>query len=171
MEIINLVSELSKAKDILKRTVITAPVSGKIMNIKYHTIGAVIQPASEIMDIVPQSEELIIEAKIRPQDIDSVHDGLKAKVSLTAYKGKKVPKLDGKVINVSADIMVNEQSKESYFLARIKIDQKELANLKEQVTLHPGMPAQIFIITGSRSMVSYLLTPIQDSFYKAFREE
>ncbi len=171
MEIINLVSELSKAKDILKRTVIMAPVSGKIMNIKYHTIGAVIQPASEIMDIVPQSEELIIEAKIRPQDIDSVIEGLKAKVSLTAYKGKKVPKLDGEVINVSADIMVNEQSKESYFLARVKIDQKELANLKEQVTLHPGMPAQVFIITGSRSMLSYLLTPIQDSFYKAFREE
>jgi HlyD family secretion protein len=129
MEIINLVSELSKAKDILKRTVIMAPVSGKIMNIKYHTIGAVIQPASEIMDIVPQSEELIIEAKIRPQDIDSVSEGLKAKVSLTAYKGKKVPKLDGEVINVSADIMVNEQSKESYFLARVKIDQKELANI------------------------------------------
>jgi HlyD family type I secretion membrane fusion protein len=171
MEIINLASELSKAKDVLKRTVIMAPVSGKVMNIKYHTIGAVIQPASEIMDIVPQSEELIIEAKIKPQDIDSVRDGLKAKVSLTAYKGKKVPKLDGEVINVSADIMVNEQSKESYFLARIKIDQKELANLKEQVILHPGMPAQIFIITGSRSMMSYLLTPIQDSFYKAFREE
>ncbi len=171
IEIINLTSELSKAKDILKRTAIISPVDGKVMNIKYHTIGAVIQPASEIMDIVPQSEELIIEVKIKPQDIDSVHDGLKAKVSLTAYKGKKVPKLDGEVINVSADIMVNEQSKESYFLARVRINQKELANLKEQVNLHPGMPAQVFIITGSRSMLSYLLTPIQDSFYKAFREE
>lgn len=171
IEIINLNSELSKAKDVLKRTVIISPVAGKVMNIKYHTIGAVIQPASEIMDVVPEGEELIIEAKIKPQDIDSVHEGLKAKVSLTAYKGKKVPKLNGEVINVSADIMANEQTRESYFLARIRIDQKELSNLKEQITLHPGMPAQVFIITGSRSMLSYLLTPVQDSFYKAFREE
>jgi HlyD family type I secretion membrane fusion protein len=170
-EIINLSNQSSTTEDILKRTEITAPVDGKIMDIKYHTIGAVIQPASEIMSIVPQNEELIIEAKIKPQDIDVVFEGLKAKVSLNAYKGKKVPKLDGEVINVSPDIITNQQIRESYFLARVKIKKEDLSRLKYQVALHPGMPAQVFIITGSRTMLSYLFTPIQDSFYKAFRED
>ena len=170
LEIINLANQLTGAKDALKRTEILSPVDGKVMNIKYHTIGAVVQPASEIMDIVPNNDQLIIEAKVKPQDIDSVHQGLKSKVVLTAYDGKKVPKLDSEVISVSADIFINEQTRESYFLARIKIDEKEIAKLKDKATLYPGMPAQVFIITGSRSLLSYLFTPITKASYKAFRE-
>lgn len=171
LEIINLSNQLYAAKDALKRSEITSPVSGKVMNIKYHTIGAVVPPAGEIMNIVPQHEELIIEAKIKPQDIDEVHAGLKAKVLLTAYKGKKVPKLNGEVLNVSADIVINEQSRESYFLARVKIDEKEISKLKSKVELYPGMPTQVFVITGARSLLSYLFTPIKDAAYKSFREE
>ncbi len=171
MEIVALYNQLSASKDVLKRSAIKSPVSGKVMNIKYHTIGAVVPPGGEIMNIVPQHEELIIEAKVKPQDIDNVVIGMKSKIQLTAYKGKKVPKLNGEVINISADIITNEQTRESYFLARISISKKDIENLKDKIELYPGMPAQVFIITGSRSLVSYLFMPISDSAYKAFREE
>jgi len=171
MEIVGLYNQLSASKDILKRSAITSPVAGKIMNIKYHTIGAVVPPGGEVMSIVPQHEELIIEAKIKPQDIDNVAIGMKSKIQLTAYQGKKVPKLNGEVINVSPDILTNEQTRESYFLARISISKKDIEKLKDKIELYPGMPAQVFIITGSRSLISYMFTPISDSAYKAFREE
>lgn len=171
MEIVALYNQLSTSKDILKRSAITSPASGKIMNIKYHTIGAVVPPGGEIMNIVPQHEELIIEAKVNPQDIDNVAIGMKSKIQLTAYKGKKVPKINGEVINISADIVTNEQTRESYFLARISISKKDIEKLKDKIELYPGMPAQVFIITGSRSLISYMFTPISDSVYKAFREE
>ena len=97
--------------------------------------------------------------------------GQKAKVQLTAFKAKKVPKLTGEVLSVSADILTDEQSSEQYFLARIKIDDSEINKLKEKITLYPGMPALGFIITGSRSLLDYLFDPITDASYKAFREE
>lgn len=171
MEVVGLYNQLAASKDVLKRSAIIAPTSGKVMNVKYHTIGAVVPPGGEIMNIVPQHEELIVEAKVKPQDIDNVMIGLKAKVMLTAYKGKKVPKLDGEVINISPDIITNEQTRESYFLARVSISKKDIEKLKSKIELYPGMPAQVFIITGSRSLVSYMFTPISDSAYKAFREE
>jgi HlyD family type I secretion membrane fusion protein len=171
VEIVGLYNQLSASKDILERSAIVAPVAGKIMNIKYHTLGAVIPPSGEIMNIIPQHEELIIEAKIKPQDIDNVAIGMKSKIQLTAYKGKKVPKINGEVMNISADIITNEQTRESYFLARIKISKKDIEKLKDKIELYPGMSAQIFIITGSRSLISYMFTPISDSVYKAFREE
>ncbi len=171
VEIVALSNQLKSSQDVLARSAILAPVAGKVMNMKYHTIGAVVPPAGEIMNIVPQNDELIIEAKIKPQDIDNVAAGMKAKIMLTAYKGKKVPKLNGVVTNVSPDIITNEQAHETYFLARVKIDKKEIKRLKNKITLYPGMPAQVFIITGSRSLISYLFTPISDSAYRAFREE
>ncbi len=171
LEIVNLTNQLENAKDVLKRSEILAPVAGRVMNIKFHTIGAVVPPGGEIMNIVPQDEELIVEAKVKPQDIDEVFSGLKAKVMLTAYKGKKVPKLNGVVFNVSPDITTNEQTRESYFLVRVKISKDELKNLKLKINLYPGMPAQVFIITGSRTVIDYLFDPIKDAAYKAFREQ
>ena len=171
MEIVGLHNQLAASKDVLKRSALTSPNTGKVMNIKYHTIGAVVPPGGEIMSIVPQNEELIIEAKVKPQDIDNVAIGLKAKVVLTAYKGKKVPKLNGELINISPDIITNEQTKESYFLARVSISKKDIEKLKSKIELYPGMPAQVFIITVSRSLISYMFTPISDSAYRAFRED
>ena len=95
----------------------------------------------------------------------------KPKVQLTAFKAKKVPKLTGEVLSVSADILLDEVSGEQYFLARIKIDDNEINKLKAKITLYPGMPAQAFIITGSRSLFKYLFDPITEASYKAFRED
>ncbi|MBT4878654.1 MAG: HlyD family type I secretion periplasmic adaptor subunit [Alphaproteobacteria bacterium] len=171
VKVSDLTEELVSAKDVLKRTMIKSPTSGIVTDLKYHTIGAVISPANEIMYIVPKDDQLIIEARINPNDIDNVVAGQKAKVQLTAFKAKKVPKLTGEVLSVSADILTDEQSSEQYFLARIKIDDSEINKLKEKITLYPGMPALGFIITGSRSLLDYLFDPITDASYKAFREE
>lgn len=171
IEIIALENELEKAQDIFSRSLIVAPVSGGVMDVKYHTIGAVIQPAAPILTIVPQNDELIVEARIRPQDIDSVYKGLKARISLTAFKDRKVPKLNGEVSSVYGDIVSDERSGESYYIARIKIDGEEVKKLKSEIKINPGMPAQVFVITGSRTLLEYLFSPIWDAAYKAFREE
>lgn len=170
-EIATLTNELNKTQDLLTRSAIIAPVSGTVMNIKYHTIGAVIQSGSPIMTIIPKDKNLIIAAKIMPQDIDSVHKNMHAKVILSAYKDKKVPKLQGQVINVSGDILTEEKTGQPYYLARIKILESELKKLKTDIKITPGMPAQVFVITGSRVFLDYLFAPIRDSAYKAFRQE
>ena len=167
----NLSEQLTSTSDILKRTVIKAPSSGIVMNLQFHTKGAVIPPGGEIMNIIPQDEELIIEVRVNPRDIDIVRKGLKAKVNLSAFKAKKVPKLDGIVVGVSADIIIDEQTGEQYFLGRIKITDASLKKLHSEIKLYPGMPAEAFIITGSRSLLNYLTSPIKDATYKAFRDE
>ena len=171
VKVSDLTEQLVSAKDILKRTIIKSPTSGIVTDLKYHTIGAVISPASEIMYVVPKDDQLIVEARVNPNDIDNVQSGQKAKVQLTAFKAKKVPKLTGEVLSVSADILLDEVSGEQYFLARIKIDDDEINKLKAKITLYPGMPAQAFIINGSRSLFKYLFDPITEASYKAFRED
>lgn len=169
-QISNLSEQVISAEDVLKRTIIKSPSSGIIMNLNFHNIGAVISPGSEIMQIVPQDEELIIEIRIKPQDIDLVNKGLKAKVNFSAFKAKKIPKLDGELLNISADIIFDEVTGEQYFLGRIKITEDAIRSLKKDIRLYPGMPAEAYIITGSRSLMSYLLSPIKNATYKAFRD-
>jgi len=166
-----LTEQFTGTSDVLKRTVIKAPASGIVMDLKFHTKGAVVPPGGDIMHIVPQDEELIIEARINPQDIDNVKQGLKAKINLSAFKAKKVPKLDGIVASISADILTDEITGENYFLGRIKISEDSLSDLKANIQLYPGMPAEVFIITGSRTLLQYLISPISDAAYKAIRDE
>jgi len=169
--IVSLKDELIASKYILERAIIKAPVAGFVMNLKCQTIGGTITPASEIMFIVPKNDKMIAEVKVKPQDIDLLTTGLKAKVQLSAYKSRLMPKLEGKVTNVSADSFKNETNGEIYFKARIEIPESELAKLKKNIILTPGMPVNAFIITGSRTFLQYLMAPISESAYKAFREE
>lgn len=169
--IASLQNELISNRHILKRSVIKAPVEGFVMDLKHQTLGGVIAPASEIMFIVPQNDIMIAEVKVKPQDIDLLTAGMLAKVQLTAYKSRLMPKLDGKVVNVSADSFKNEMTGEVYFKARIEIPESELKKLKQDIKLSLGMPVTTFVITGSRTMLQYLITPISESGFKAFREE
>lgn len=171
IKISDLREQLTSAKDVLKRTIIKSPISGIVMNIKYHTIGAVVQPAADILNIVPQDDQIIVEAKIKPEDIDAVYEGLTAKVQLSAYKDKKVPKISGTLLSISADALTDEMTGISYFLARVQLAENEISQLKTNVKLNPGMPAQVFIITGSRTLIDYLIAPIKDATFKAFRED
>jgi len=164
-------SEIISLEDSLQRTVVTAPTSGKVMNLEVHTLGAVLSPGATIMDIVPQDDRLIIEANVLPTDIDLVRPGLKAKVLLSAYKAKKVPKLDGVVESISGDALLDEATGMSYFSARIVVDETIFNQLKSNIELYPGMPAQVFLLDEPRTLALYLGGPIMDATYKAFREE
>ena len=169
--IAGLQNELISNRHILERSVIKAPVSGYVMDLKHQTLGGVIAPASEIMFIIPKNDILIAEVKVKPQDIDLLVEGMVAKVQLTAYKTRLMPKLDGTLVNVSADSFKNDMTGEVYFKARIEIPESELKKLKTDVKLTPGMPVNAFVITGSRTLLQYLITPISESAYKAFRED
>lgn len=165
------VSEKTKAaSNVLDRTVIRASQDGIIKGLNYHAIGEVIAPGSVICEIVPDSGELVIEAKVSPQDIDIVVPGMAARVRLSAYRAKKVPLLNGKVIYVSADSFTDQKNGYSFFNARIKIPDNELQRV-ENVSLYPGMPAETYLISGSRTFIAYLFSPISDVMHGAFKDE
>lgn len=170
-QVSDLQERLQASGDILNRTIITAPQSGKVTGLKFHTIGGVITPGAPIMDIVPQDDRLIIEARVKPQDIDIVHEGLEAKVMLSAYKSRSVPRLGGRVIQISADRFTSENTGEAYFLARVEINKDVLESMPGNVELYPGMPAEVFITTGATTLLQYLASPIIDSFRRSFKEE
>jgi multidrug efflux pump subunit AcrA (membrane-fusion protein) len=169
--IASLQSEYEAALHTLERSVIKAPNAGFVMDLKHQTVGGVIAPATEIMFIVPKNDHLIAEVMVNPVDIDLLTKGMTAKIQLTAYKARLMPKLDGKLEVVSGDSFKNEMNGQVYFKARIEIPDSELTKLKAGIKLTPGMPVTAFVVTGSRTLLQYLLTPIKESAYKAFREE
>ncbi|MET0100887.1 MAG: HlyD family type I secretion periplasmic adaptor subunit [Sedimenticola sp.] len=171
LAILELNHQLRMISDTLERTVVRAPVRGRVMDLQVHTQGAVISPGQRILDIVPVDDRLILEAKVNPSDIDLVAAGINVKVLLSAYKSKKVPKLDGLVLNVSGDILTDEMSGERYFLARVQVDDSIFGLLNDDVDLYPGMPVQVFFLAGERTLIDYLLSPVIDATYRAFREE
>ena len=164
--------KLRAASDVVTRTTITAPSEGIVTGLKFHTEGGVIPPGSPIMDIVPQTDELLLEARINPLDIDVVTPGLKARVVFSAYRSRSLPQLYGSVSQVSADSFTEAQGPQeaSYYTARVVVDRTELTQLAPQIKLYPGMPAEIYIHTGTRSFLGYLFAPITDSLRKAFKE-
>ncbi len=159
------------AQDVLDRTSIVAPQTGTVVGLKVHTIGGIIKPGEVIMDVVPSQEQLVVEARVNPSDIDVVHKGLKAKIQLTAFKTRTTPTLLGTVTKVSADIFTNEATGETYYLVRIVIPKKELMRMPEDQKLYPGMPAQAMIVTAKLTPWQYFATPILESFQRAFKEQ
>jgi HlyD family secretion protein/epimerase transport system membrane fusion protein len=154
----------------LERTRVLAPQDGVVNNLKYATLGGVIPPGGAILDLVPDGEELMIEAKIAPDDIDVVYPGLVTRVKLTAYKARSHITLHGKVITVSGTTSRDESLPgRSYYRARIEIGAEELKKV-DRGMLTPGMLAEVSIVSGRRSVLRYLLDPVFDSFGRAFRE-
>jgi HlyD family secretion protein/epimerase transport system membrane fusion protein len=157
-------------EDVLRRTVISAPQNGVIVNMQEHTVSGVIGPGKDIMDIVPSDDALVVEARISPLDIDIVHTGLPAKVKLIAFKQRSMPAIDGVVTEVSADSFYDSQTNSSYYRARINISSDELKKLPN-VKLYPGMPVEVMIIVDRRTAWQYFISPIKESYNKAFREQ
>lgn len=153
-----------------ERRYVTAPEAGTVMNSRFFAPGAVAAPGSAILDLVPADDRLLVEARISPTDIDVVHPGLTARVVLTAFHARTTPKLDGSVIWVSADALYDERAGASYYLARVAVDAEQL-RAAEHVQLRPGMPVQTLIETGERTLLRYLVRPLEDSFRTAFREQ
>lgn len=165
--------KLRAATDVMQRTVIVAPSEGVVTGLKFHTVGGVVSPGEPIMDIVPQGEQLVLEVQVQPVDIDVVEPGLESRVVFSAYKSRRMPLLTGKVTQVSADAFHEQQGAQSnsYYTARVEVDGKELDKLDTKVKLYPGMPADVFINTGTRTFLGYLFSPLSDSLHRAFKEE
>jgi HlyD family secretion protein/epimerase transport system membrane fusion protein len=161
--------KLLASRDVLRRTVIAAPVGGTVVNLKFKTVSGVIQPGVPILDIVPAEEKLIIEARISPIDIDVVHAGLKAQVQLSAISRRSAPRIHGVVRSISADRMVEDGGK-AFYLARVEVDRDEVERIGPNIELVPGMPADVLIVTGERTLADYLLRPFLDAVWKTMRE-
>lgn len=166
----NLADRTRAAQDIRDRQSIVAPQDGVVVGIKVFTAGGVIAPGQPIMDVVPTDDSLVIEARVRPDDIDVVRTDLEAQVWLTAYKRSDVPPVKGHVTHVSADQLTDPRDGEPYFASRVTVDADALARLKE-VKLQPGMPAEVMIVTGERRAIDYFVAPLWDRMRRAFREE
>ncbi|WP_295888708.1 HlyD family type I secretion periplasmic adaptor subunit [uncultured Thiohalocapsa sp.] len=154
----------------LERTEIRAPVAGAIVGLAVHTEGGIVEPRQKILSIVPDGEQLIIEAQVSPADIDQVFPGLQADIRFTAFNMADTPTVTGEVLTVSGDRLVDEASGQPYFLARIRVTRDGMANLEDR-TLLPGMPADVMIKTGERTFFAYLAKPITDRLATAFREQ
>jgi len=161
---------LLPTEDRLNRMVIKAPESGQVMGLAIHTEGGVIGVEKPILDIVPQDAELIIDAQVSPLDIDRVHVGLVAEVRFSSFKQGKTPTLEGRVIYLSADSFIDEKTGASYYRANIELDSENLKKLGE-LQLLPGMPAEVLIITGERTVFEYLAQPITNAFARTFIED
>jgi HlyD family secretion protein len=157
------------ARDLLERIEIRAPTSGVINQLSAHTIGGVIRAGDTIMEVVPDLDDLQIEARLQPNDIDQVRMGQKAFVRFSAFNQRVTPQLDGIVSYVSADTSRDQQSNAPYFTVRVTLPEEQRRRLVSQ-QLVSGMPAEVFMQTGSRTMMSYLLKPITDQLQRAFVE-
>ncbi len=165
-----LVERSVAARDLLDRIEIHAPVSGLVHQLTAHTIGGVIRPGDTIMEIVPDAEDLQVEARLQPKDIDQVRFGQPAFVRFSAFNQRVTPQLTGTVSYVSADTSHDPQTSAPYFTVRVVLSDQERRRLAGQ-QLVPGMPAEVFMQTRSRTMMSYLFKPIADQMRRAFVEQ
>ena len=176
-ELLDLGERLRAAKDVAKRTEIVAPQAGTIVGLRVHTTGGVISPGQELLDIVPSGDRLVIEAQVDPQDIYIVHAGLEAHVRFTSFNQRSAIPIAARVISVSADRLISvsadrlidERSGLSYYLAKIELTE-DPGEILEGAELYPGMPAEVMIVTGSRTALDYLLRPITSGLRRSMRE-
>jgi len=160
---------LRAASDVQRRRDVLAPVAGTITSLRFHTVGGVVRAGEPLLDVVPTEEGLVVEVRILPNDINSVSVEMPAEIRLTAFRQRVVPAVHGKVIYVAADVESDPRTMQSFYRAKIRIDPSQLAAL-EDVALAPGMPADVMISAGSRTLLQYLAQPLLDSFHRAFRE-
>lgn len=168
--------QLQAAADVLSRIEVRAPEAGVVTDLRVHTPGGVVKPGDPLLDLVPKADRMIVKARVRPEDSDSVRVGLPALVRLLPYKQRRTPPVEGKVVYLSADRLIDDRPEagqpigQPYYLAKIEIDEAALKKLPE-VQLVPGMPAEAMIETGKTTVALYALGPILDSFDRAFREK
>ena len=169
-ELFDLVERVNAARDGLRRTRIVAPIAGTVVNQRIATTGGVIAPGEPLLDIVPSLDELVIEARVHPEDIDVVTPGLDAEVRFTAFSQRNLPPIIGKVVSVSADRLIDEVTKAPYFQARVMLTE-DIDQKLQGASLLPGMQTEVMIVTGKRTALSYFFKPVTDSFNRAFREQ
>jgi HlyD family secretion protein len=162
--------EMRASMDRLRRTHIRAPVAGTVLGLRYKTTGGVIGPGEPILDLVPAEGDLVIEARIRPNDIDELRSGQSAYVVFPSFVQRHLKRIEGVVQRYSPDAFEDKRTGERYYSARITVDRKRLNAVSPQIHLSPGMPAEVFIATHERTMIEFLLQPFLMTLERAFRE-
>jgi HlyD family secretion protein len=158
------------AEDQLKRIDIRAPQDGTVFQLAVHTVGGVITAGDPIMLIVPEADNLSVEVKVNPQDIDQLQLNQKAILRFSAFNARTTPEIDGIVTRISADTSTDQRTGQSYYTVRIAMPAEQIERLGN-VKLLPGMPVEAFVQTGERTMLSYLMKPLHDQVMRAFREK
>ena len=163
---------LSALEDRKDRTMITSPVDGTVVNIKFTTQGGVVQPGEQIMEVVPLGDNLLIEANIRPSDIAFLYPGQKAIVKLTAFDYTIYGGLEGEVENISASTIVEQEGgqEEEYYQMLVRTDKTAIEHNGEKLLIKPGMQAQVDVLTGEKSVMDYILKPFKKASQTALRE-
>lgn len=156
------------AEDQLKRIDLVAPQDGRVFQRNVHTVGGVIQAGEPVMLIVPQTDTLIVEAKVAPHDIDQIHIGQHAVLRFAAFNQRTTPELNGEVIHIGADVAQDDKATEPYYSVRVRVSDGELARLGG-LQLLAGMPVEVFIQTTPRTVASFLVKPLTDQLARAFR--
>ena len=170
-ELFDLREQVQVSRDRANRTAIVAPTDGVIVGMKMTTIGEVVRPGETLLYVVPQQVELIVEAQVKPVDIDRVHNGQLADIRFSSFKSQTTPVIEGEVISLSADALTPEQpGGRPYYLARVQVSE-EGYQLLDELELVPGMPAEVLINTGSRTLFQYLTRPVRDAFARSLIED
>jgi len=164
-----LIKSIAALQDRVDRTDIKSPVNGTVKQMFVNTIGGVVQPGSDIVEIVPDDDTLVLETKILPADIGFIYPGLKAKVKFTAYDFAIYGGLDGRVKQISADTITDEEGN-SFYIARIETDRNHLGTENAPLYLLPGMTASVDVIVGKHTVLDYILKPIIKARDTALRE-
>lgn len=157
------------ANDVFDRLVVKSPLSGYVQNLKIFTVGAVIQSGQALLDVIPVDEPLIIQARISPLDVESVHTNMLAEVRFPSFKAREFPVIMGKIRSISSDRFLDESNGQSYFLALIEVDDSKIEHAHERLTA--GLPAEIIMPTGERTVIDYLVDPLTERMRKSFREQ
>lgn len=158
-EIYDLEERLYVVEDRIRKADIRAPVDGMVMGLSVHTIGGVIRPGDVLMEVVPQGAELVVEARIAPSDIDSVAVGMLADLRFPGFNTSNIPIVQGQLVDLSADSFVNEEDGTAYYIGKLVADAESLEQQLGKFRLVPGMPVEVVIKTGSRTLFQYLVKP------------
>ena len=169
-QVFDLQEKAAALKDRLSRVVIRAPEDGMVLDMKVHTIGGVVSAATPLLDIVPESSELVVEAHVGTNDIDRITLGKHTDIRFSAFNSATTPVIQGEVTRISADRLTDEKTGEGYYLVRVKLTDEGKERLGDR-KLQPGMPAEVLINAGSRTMLQYLLKPANNMFAKSMIEE
>ena len=168
-EIDDLNERLIAARDSLERLTIRSPATGKIVGLSVHTVGGVVRAGEPIMEIVPRDDSLVIDVEVSPTEVDDLVTGMVAEVRFTSFADRSLPVIEGQVAKISADRLFDRDGQRYYFSVRVHVPEDQIDLLGDH-QLVPGMPAEIVLLTGERTLADYLITPVENMLRFAFRE-
>jgi HlyD family type I secretion membrane fusion protein len=169
-KIAELRQKVTVSADVLQRIEIRAPRAGVVQNVRVATVGGVVRPGEALLELIPDGDGMIVNAQVSPMDIDAIRPDMQAEVRFSSFHSKVLPVIMGRVASVSRDRLTDEQTKQPYFLARIVVEEDNIpVQIRDRITA--GMPSEIVVPTGERSVIDYLVRPLRNRASKALREQ